>query len=73
MRTVTGLIEFCKDRVDIQTVPKGRYLTVKEYAAKFRLCESTVRTDIARGKIPSYFWMGQRLIPADFKPKISQI
>ena len=66
MRTVSGLIEIKFDVVVEETVPAGVYMTVQEYAEFKSINESTLRTKLSRGEIPSYLFFGKRLIPADF-------
>ena len=65
-RTVSGLIEIKFDVVVEETVPAGVYMTVQEYAEFKSINESTLRTKLSRGEIPSYLFFGKRLIPADF-------
>ena len=67
-RTVSGLIELKFDVVVEETVPAGIYLSVQEFAEKFGMNESTLRTQLSRGTIPSFLFFGKRLIPADFEP-----
>ncbi len=67
MRMVSGLIETKFDVVVEETVPKGIYMTVSEYADYKSINESTLRTKLSRGEIPSYLFYGKRLIPVDFE------
>ena len=64
---VSGLIEIKFDVVVEEKVPKGIYMTVQEYADFKSINESTLRTKLSRGEIPSYLFYGKRLIPADFE------
>ena len=66
MRMVSGLIEIKFDVVVEEKVPKGVYMTVQEYAEFKSINESTLRSKLSRGEIPSYLFYGKRLIPADF-------
>ena len=66
-RTVSGLIEIKFDVVVEEKVPKGIYMTVAEYADFKSINESTLRTKLSRGEIPSYLFYGKRLIPVDFE------
>ena len=66
-RTVSGLIEIKFDVVVEETVPAGIYMTVQEYAESKSINESTLRTKLSRGEIPSYLFFGKRLIPADLE------
>lgn len=63
---VSGLIEIKFDVVVEETVPAGVYMTVQEYAEFKSINESTLRTKLSRGEIPSYLFFGKRLIPAEF-------
>ena len=72
MRMVSGLIEIKFDVVVEETVPAGVYMTVQEYAEFKSINESTLRTKLSRGEIPSYLFFGKRLIPADFEPDKSE-
>ena len=67
MRMVSGLIEIKFDVVVEEKVPAGVYMTVQEYAEFKSINESTLRTKLSRGEIPSYLFYGKRLIPADFE------
>ena len=67
MRTVNGLIEIKFDVVVEEKVPKGIYMTVQEYADFKSINESTLRTKLSRGEIPSFLFYGKRLIPVDFE------
>ena len=67
MRMVSGLIEIKFDVVVEEKVPKGVYMTVQEYAEFKSINESTLRSKLSRGEIPSYLFYGKRLIPADFE------
>lgn len=67
MRMVNGLIEIKFDVVVEEKVPKGIYMTVQEYADFKSINESTLRTKLSRGEIPSYLFYGKRLIPVDFE------
>ena len=69
MRMVSGLIEIKFDVVVEETVPKGIYMSVQEYSEAYGINESTLRTKLSRGEIPSYLFFGKRLIPADFEVK----
>ena len=60
------MIEIKFDVVVEETVPKGIYMTVQEYAEFKSINESTLRSQISRGLIPSYLFYGKRLIPVDF-------
>ena len=60
------MIEIKFDVVVEEKVPKGVYMTVQEYADFKSINESTLRTKLSRGEIPSYLFYGKRLIPADF-------
>ena len=66
MRTVSGLIEIKFEVVVEERVPPGVYMTVQEYAEFKSINESTLRSKLSRGEIPSYLFYGKRLIPADF-------
>ena len=70
MRMVNGLIEIKFDVVVEEKVPKGIYMTVQEYAETFEMNESTLRTKLSRGEIPSYLFYGKRLIPVENKSEI---
>jgi len=72
MRMVSGLIEIKFDVVVEETVPKGIYMTVQEYADFKSINESTLRTKLSRGEIPSYLFYGKRLIPVDFEENKSE-
>ena len=61
------MIEIKYEVVVEERVPPGVYLTVAEYAELSQICESTLRTKLSRGEIPSYLFYGKRLIPADFE------
>lgn len=65
---VSGLINLKFDIVVEETVPAGEYFTVKEYAEFKSINESTLRSKLSRGEIPSYLYFGQRIIPAFFEP-----
>ena len=69
MRKVSGLIEVKYEVVVEERIPPGVYMTVAEYAENWGINESTLRTKISRGEIPSYLFYGKRLIPADFESK----
>ena len=58
------------DVVVEEKVPKGIYMTVQEYAETFEMNESTLRTKLSRGEIPSYLFYGKRLIPVENKSEI---
>lgn len=64
---VSGLIEVKYEVVVEERIPPGIYMTVQEYADFKSINESTLRTKISRGEIPSYLFYGKRLIPADFE------
>ena len=66
MRMVSGLIEVKFEVVVEERVPPGIYMTVQEYAEMTGMNESTLRTKLSRGEIPSYLFFGKRLIPRDF-------
>ena len=70
MRMVSGLIEVKFEVVVEERIPPGIYMTVQEYAEMTGLNESTLRTKLSRGEIPSYLFYGKRLIPRDFDGKI---
>ena len=59
------MIEIKFDVVVEEKVPKGIYMTVPEYAEMHEINESTLRTKLSRGEIPSYLFYGKRLIPVD--------
>lgn len=61
------MIEIKFDVVVEEKVPKGVYMTVQEYAEFKSINESTLRSKLSRGEIPSYLFYGKRLIPADFE------
>ena len=63
------MIEIKFDVVVEETVPKGIYMTVQEYAEYKSINESTLRTKLSRGEIPSYLFYGKRLIPVDSEEK----
>ena len=67
MRMVSGLIEVKYEVVVEERIPPGVYMTVQEYANFKSINESTLRTKLSRGEIPSYLFYGKRLIPADFE------
>ena len=67
MRMVNGLIEVKYEIVVEEKIPPGIYMTVAEYAEFKSINESTLRSMLSRGKIPSYLFYGKRLIPADFE------
>ena len=67
MRMVSGLIEVKFEVVVEERVPPGIYMTVPEYAEFKSINESTLRTKLSRGEIPSYLFFGKRLIPVDFE------
>ena len=67
MRMVSGLIEVKYEVVVEERIPPGIYMTVQEYAEFKSINESTLRTKLSRGEIPSYLFYGKRLIPADFE------
>lgn len=69
MRMVSSLIEIKFDVVVEEKVPKGIYMTVSEYAEFKSINESTLRTKLSRGEIPSYLFYGKRLIPVDLSQK----
>lgn len=62
MRMVSGLIELKNDVVMKEKIPKGKYMTVEEYAKFKSINKSTLRSMISRGKIESYLYLGKRLI-----------
>jgi len=64
-RTVNGLIEIKFEVVVEERVPPGVYMTVQEYAEYKSINESTLRTKLSRGEIPSYLFYGKRLIRVD--------
>ena len=66
---VSGLIEVKEAITEKNFIPPGKYITVKEFAEKYHINESTVRSAIARGMIPSCVLDGQRLILATYKYK----
>lgn len=66
-RMVSGLIEVKFEVVVEERVPPGVYMTVQEYAEFKSINESTLRTKLSRGEIPSYLFFGKRLIPVDFE------
>lgn len=72
IRMVNGLIEIKFDVVVEERVPKGIYCTVSEYAQMHEINESTLRSAISRGVIPSFLFYGKRLIPADFEVNKSE-
>ena len=67
MRTVSGLIEVKFEIVVEEKIPPGIYMTVAEYAESKSINESTLRSKLSRGEIPSYLFYGKRLIPVDFE------
>jgi excisionase family DNA binding protein len=67
MRMVSGLIEVKYEVVVEERIPPGVYMTVQEYAEMRQINESTLRTKLSRGEIPSYLFYGKRLIPRDFE------
>ena len=66
-RMVSGLIEVKFEVVVEERVPPGVYMTVQEYAEFKSINESTLRTKLSRGEIPSYLFFGKRLIPVNFE------
>ena len=72
MRTVNGLIEVKYEVVVEERIPPGVYMTVAEYAEFKSINESTLRTKLSRGEIPSYLFFGKRLIPRDFEENKSK-
>ena len=64
---VSGLIEVKYEVVVEERIPPGVYMTVQEYADFKSINESTLRTKLSRGEIPSYLFYGNRLIPVDFE------
>lgn len=63
------MIKITEEIVEQTYIPIGFYMTVKEVAGMMNMNESTIRTKIARGEIPSYFTNGKRLIPVEFMPE----
>ena len=61
-RMVSGLIELKHDVILEEKIPKGKYMTVDEYAKFKSINKSTLRTMISRGKIESYLYRGKRII-----------
>ena len=61
------MIEVKYEVVVEERIPPGIYMTVQEYADFKSINESTLRTKLSRGEIPSYLFYGKRLIPADFE------
>lgn len=66
MRMVSGLINIKYEVVVEERIPPGIYMTVQEYAEFKSINESTLRTKLSRGEIPSFLFYGKRLIPRDF-------
>lgn len=61
------MIEIKFEVVVEERIPPGVYMTVQEYAEMHDINESTLRTKLSRGEIPSYLFYGKRLIPRDFE------
>lgn len=57
------MIELEEDFVIRETIPAGRYLSMKEYADKYEMKYSTVRRMVSRGKIESYYLAQKRILP----------
>ena len=61
------MIEVKYEVVVEERIPPGIYMAVQEYAEFKSINESTLRTKLSRGEIPSYLFFGKRLIPADLE------